>query len=211
VTEQQLDLFSAAVTRVELPSRQTLVPPPPAVANLDDRALIAAIPAANLAESVALANEAGRRRLAAAVPAFAAVCGRFAGFGIDRIVPEQAAALQALSAIGGRDAAEAVSLMIVRGVVQGPALKLAVAVAAQLRATLPPDALRSFLRHDDPDIRANACRCARRKPELISAMIELLDDINHNVAKSAGCALGHLGRIEARPMLVSLLRSHPKK
>ena len=54
---------------------------------------------------MALAAEAGRRRLAAAVPSLETLCRRFSGFGIDRMVPEQAAALQALAAIGGREAA----------------------------------------------------------------------------------------------------------
>ena len=119
-----------------------------------------------------------------------ALCRRFAGFGIDRVVPEQSAALRALAVIGSRDAAQAVSLLIVRGVVQGPALGLAVAVAARLHASLPADVLRSLLRHADPDIRANACHFACRRPELIAVMIDLLDDLNHAVARSAACALG---------------------
>ena len=156
--------------------------------DLDDEALIAAIPAANLGDCTALATEAARRRLAAAIPALEALCRRFAGFGIDRVVPEQSAALRALAVIGSRDAAQAVSLLIVRGVVQGPALGLAVAAAAQLHASLPADVLRSLLRHADPHIRANACRCACRQPELIAVMIDLLDDLNRAVARSAACA-----------------------
>ena len=35
-------------------------------------------------------------------------------------------------------------------------------------------------------------------------MIDLLDDLNQGVAKSAACALGQIGRIEARPMLAKL-------
>ena len=56
---------------------------------------------------------------------------------------------EALGEIGGRDAAQAVSLLIARGVVQGPTLGHAVAVAAQLRVALPADLLRSFLLHAD--------------------------------------------------------------
>src|SRR5258708_39703543 len=93
---------------------------------LDDQALIAAIPESNLADSIALGTEAGRRRLAAAILSLETLCRRFSGFGIDRMVPEQAAALQALAVISGREAAQAVSRLIVRGVVQGPALNLAV-------------------------------------------------------------------------------------
>src|SRR5262249_61273615 len=96
----------------------------------------------SLADSTALATEAGRRRLATAIPSLETLCRRFSGFGIDRMVPEQAAALRALAVIGGREAAQAVSRLIVRGVVQGPALNLAVSPAAQIGSTLPPGGLR---------------------------------------------------------------------
>lgn len=209
--EQQLDLFSAAGIPAEQPVPQNLARRP-AVADLDDEALIAAIPAANLGDCTALAAEAARRQLAAAIPALEALCRRFAGFGIDRVVPEQSAALRALAAIGGRDAAQALSRLIVRGgVVQGPVLGRAVAIAAQLSASLPADVLLSLLRYADPDIRANACRCACRRPELIVAMIDLLDDLNEAVVRSAACALGQMGRIEARPMLAGLLREEPSE
>src|ERR1700687_3177790 len=99
--------------------------------------------------------------------------------------------------------------MIVQGAVQGPALNLALKAAAQLHSTLPADVLRSLLRHPNPDIRAHACRCARRSPELISVMIDLLDDLNQDVARSAACALGQMGRSEARSMLARLLREQP--
>src|SRR5215510_10743522 len=121
--EQQLDLFSSACVQADghLPLNKLH----PAATVLDDQALIAAIPSSNLADSIALAAEAGRRQLAAAVPSLEALCRRFSGFGIDRMVPEQTAALQALAAIGSRDAAQVVSLLIVRAVVQGPTLSLA--------------------------------------------------------------------------------------
>ena len=109
----------------------------PTATVLDDQALIAAIPNSNLADSIALVAEAGRRRLTTAVPGLETLCRRFSGFGIDRMVPEQAAALQALAAIGGREAAQAVSQLIVRGVVQGPVLSLAVSTAARIGSTLP--------------------------------------------------------------------------
>ena len=118
--EQQLDLFSSASIQVDRPVPLSMELRPAATA-LDDQALIAAIPDSNLADSRALAAEAGRRRLAAAVPSLETLCRRFSGFGIDRMVPEQAAALQALAVISGREAAQAVSQLIVRRVVQGPA------------------------------------------------------------------------------------------
>ena len=208
--EQQLDLFSSAGIQAERPLPQSMELRP-AAAVLDDQALIAAIPESNLAHSRALATEAGRRRLAAAVPSLEALCRRFSGFGVERMVPEQAVALHALAMISGREAAQAVSQLIVRGVVQGPALNLAVSIAARIGATLPVDVLRSLLRHPDPGVRASACGCARRCPELIAVMIDLLDDLNPGVAKSAACALGQIGRIEARPKLAKLLREEPSE
>jgi len=208
--EQQLDLFSAS----GIPVAQVLPQQPasfPAVTDLDDDALIAAIPTASLGDCAALTAEAARRKLADAIPALEALCRSFAGFGIERVVPEQSVALRALGEIGGRDAAQAVALLIARVVVQGPTLGHAVAVAAQLRVALPADLLRSLLLHADPLIRADACRCARRRPELITVMIDLLDDLNHAVARAAACALGQMGRIEARPMLICLLGDEPSE
>jgi len=178
---------------------------------MDDATLIAAIPESALDDSSALVAEAGRRHLAAAVPALTALCRRFAGFGIERAVPEQAAALEGLAMIGGRDATHAVVQMIERVVVGGPTLKAAVSVAARLHATLSVEALRSLLRHAEPPIRADACRCARPVPELIALMVELLDDLDRTVATSAACALGQMGRTEARAMLKSLLRDQPSE
>jgi len=204
---QQLDLFSNAGVGMGRP------PPsaerPLVAADMDDEALIAAIPESSLTDSSKLAAEAGRRRLAAAIPALAALGRRFAGFGADRAVPEQTAAIQGLVMIGGRDAADIVTDMIERAVVCGPTLNDAVRAAVQLRATLSTDVARSLLRHPVPAIRADACRCARPSPETIYLMIELLRDPDPIVARSAACALGHMGRAEARPMLKSLLRKAP--
>jgi HEAT repeat protein len=207
---QQLDLFSSSDIQAEPPPPESMEPRPTAAA-LDDQALIAAIPESNLADSVAFTTEAGRRQLAAAIPSLEMLCRRFSGFGIDCMVPEQAAALQALAVIRGREAVQVVSRLIVRGVVQGPALNLAVSTAARIGSTLPAEVLRSLLRHPNPDIRASACGCARRHPELISMMIDLLEDLNQGVARSAACALGQIGRIEARPMLATLLRDEPSE
>ena len=208
--EQQLDLFSSPGIQADRPLRLRIELRPAATV-LDDQALIAAIPNSNLADSIVLAAEAGRRRLTAAVTSLETLCRRFSGFGIHHMVPEQAAALQALAAIGGREAAQAVSQLIVRAVVQGPTLNLAVSTAAQIGSALPADVLRSLLRHHDPGIRASVCGCARRRPELISVMIDLLDDLNQGVARSAACALGQIGRIEARPMQAKLLREEPSE
>ena len=97
--EQQLDLFSAS----GIPVAQVLPQQPasfPAVTDLDDDALIAAIPTASLGDCAALTAEAAHRKLADAIPALEALCRSFAGFGIERVVPEQSVALRALGEIG---------------------------------------------------------------------------------------------------------------
>jgi hypothetical protein len=176
---------------------------------LDDAALIAAIPDAGLADCHALAAEAGRRRLVPAIPALEALCRRFRGFGLHHPVPEQVAALSALAAVGGRDAASAVSQIIVDGVVQGPGPASAVGSAAKLKASLPAETMLVLLRHAEPAIRADACRCAHPQPRVITVLADLLDDLNAAVASAAACALGNMGRIEARPRLLHLLRENP--
>jgi HEAT repeat protein len=207
--DRQLDLFAGAGQRRD----QTAVPaigwPRLVAPELDDDALVAAIPSASLGDCRGLAAEAGHRRLAAAIPALEALCRRFCGFGIEREIPEQAAALNALATIGGREAAQAVMRMIVEQVVQGPGLKSAVAVAALLGASLPSMVAASLLRHPAPEIRASACRCAGRSPAAVPQLVELLDDADRAVTQEAACALGRMGRHEGRPLLLRLLREQP--
>jgi hypothetical protein len=207
---EQLDFFLDIGVGVERG------PPPSAgpalvLSEIDDDGLIAAIPESSLADSGILAAEAARRRLSGAVPALAKLCRRFAGFGTRRPIPEQAAAIEALVMIGGRDAAQAVSYLIEQAVVQEPTLPIAVSAAARLGSTLSPDALRRLLRHAEPGIRADACRCARPLPDLILVLVDLLDDLDCRVAISAASALGRMGRIEALPILKGLLRDEPSE
>jgi HEAT repeats len=210
MSERQLDLFSDVGQGVSQGSSQ-FMRQRPVSSEMDDEELIAAIPESSLADSCILAAEAGRRRLSPAVPALVTLCRRFAGFGSRRAVPEQAAAFEALATIGGRDAAHAVSQMIERAVVQGPTLRIAVRSAARLGSLLSPDVLRRLLVHAEPGIRAEACRCTRPFPELISLLIDLLDDLDRTVVTSAAFALGRMGRIEARPILKSLLKDDPSE
>ncbi len=212
----QLDLFSAggadparAQGRPQGRSGPLRRPRAKAPADYDDASLLAAIPDAGIPEGPGLTAEAGRRRLAAAVPILEATCRRFAGFGLEHAIPEQEAALQALGDIGGGPAARAVAGLISRTAVQGPALRTALAVAGRLGADLPESLVVTFLRHADPGIRAEACRCVRRMPRAIPVLVELLDDLNEATAKAAACALGRIGRPEARPALLRLLREAP--
>ena len=207
--DRQLDLFAGS----PVPATHHVTPPggpPPLVpTELNDAALLAAIPASGVTDGRALAVEAGRRRLGIAVPVLEDYCRRFAGFGTQRALPEQIAALDALAAIGGSDAARAVERTIGRGWVQGPTLPHAVAAAVRLGSRLAADIVLPLLRHADPAIRADACKLARPGPGIAATLIDLLDDLHREVGVGAACALGRLGRTEALPLLKQVLRQAP--
>jgi HEAT repeats len=206
---QQLDLFRHVPAPVE-PSPSDEVPRPViGPDSLEDEELLAALPHAGFADSVALTAEVGRRRLPAAIPVLEALCRRFAGFGADRIVPEQAAAIDALAQIAGADAAQALARLIARRTVQGPCLQRTVGAAARLGAKLPAGTVMELLRHDDPQIRADACRFAQASPDMVAQLRDLLDDFQRPVRMAAACALGLMGRNEVRPLLARYLREEP--
>jgi HEAT repeat protein len=206
---KQLDLFSQSADPEGPHSPGVSSRPVIACETLSDEGLISALRNAGIRDSIGLAAETGHRRLAAAIPALEALCRRFAGFGADRIVPEQAAALDALAAIGGGEAAQALVRVIIKGVVQGPCLQKAVSAAAGLRARMPAGSVLKLLQHDDPQIRADACRCVRASPEAAALLHDLSDDLHPYVQMAAACALGRLGRREVRPLLLRFLREKP--
>lgn len=209
MSEQQLDLFSARGLAPEDHIPVSAKPYQPVPSNLDDATLIEALPVVCLGDCIALCAEAGRRRLIAAIPVLEALCRRFKGFGLEHAVPEQVAALHAFTAIGAREGADAVGRILVENVVQGPALYDAVLAAFRLGCLLPHTVSRVLLQHDDVRIRAAACRCARPHAEIVPLLADLLDDLHRPVAVAAACALGRAGKIEARPMLASLLVTEP--
>ena len=205
----QLDLFSGSgfshAPAPEQPARPTISAP----AELDDAALLAAIPASGVADGPSLAEEAGRRRLVAAVPVLEDYCRRFSGYGLSRALPEQVAALDALATIGGPDAARSVAQIITRGWVQGPAVASAAAAAAHLKSRLPANTVLTLLRHAAPTVRRHACVLARGGAEVIATLTDLLGDLHADVRIEAACALGRMGRAQAVPLLKLVLGQAP--
>jgi HEAT repeat protein len=207
--DRQQDLFTFQTHHRERLSPEAQWNRPILPAMLDDAALIAAIPSAGLTDAPALAAEAGSRKLVSAVPALEHLCNRLTLLGADRPVPEQIVALRALKMIGGPEAAQAVARLLTHNAIRGPGLQIAVSAAAQLRSTLSPAVQSALLRHRDPTIRADACRCARATPEIVALLIDLLEDLREPVAMAAAFALGRMSRPEARPLLLRLLRTAP--
>jgi hypothetical protein len=205
----QLDLFRHVPAPAEHPPSDEVAQPVIAADTIDDDELLAGLPHARITDSVALAAEAGRRRMTAAIPALEALCRRFSGFGANRIVPEQAAAIDALAEIAGADAARALARLIARRTVEGPCLQRAVAAAACLGAKLPAATVLKLLRNDDPQIRADACRFAQPSADMVAQLRELLDDLQRPVRMAAACALGLMGRNEVRSFLARYLREEP--
>ncbi len=211
VSEQQLDLFADFVSFSpnHAPPMQEEAAAPVSPAELSDDALLERIRRARIADCRALAVEAGRRSLAAAVPALEALCRRFTGFGVSVALPEQVAALGGFAGIGGVDAARVVARMIAQQVVQGPGLIVAAETAASLGSRLSAGCALALLRDPEPRVRAAACRCAPHGPEVVAVMVELLGDLHAPVSRAAACALGRMGRREARPLLVEMLCRDP--
>ena len=205
----QWDLFAAG-GRAPAPSPN---PEPPRSAAdpaaFSDEAILAAIPDAGIPLVLALIQEAGRRRLPAAIPVLGRLCQLFAGFGLEREVPEQAVALDALASIGGQDARLVVSELLDDHRVQGPTLKVAVRVAAALRCRLSAATVLPLLRHADPEVRAIACNLGRPQADVNASLIDLLADLDATVRTSSACALGRFGRQEARSALKTMLRRAP--
>jgi hypothetical protein len=205
--DAQLDLFADRVKIEGSSNMKSMRPISPG--DLSDNALIAALPASMLYDACALAAEAGKRQLSSAVTALVTLCHCFVGFGIDRRVPEQAAALQALTVIGGPEASRSVSQMIAKGIFQGPTLAVAVAAASQLRAIVPTDVALRLLRHANPLVRASACDCVRPGGDITTVLIDLLNDLDREVTIAAACDLGRMGRVEARIQLKRYLKERP--
>lgn len=141
MARQQLDFFSTSASPSESCSSSNAVNQPvKPPSSLEDAEIVAQIPKAGVVEAPLLATEAGHRRLTGAISALESLCQRFAGFGLNRRIPEQEAALDALVMIGGRDARKSVTKMILKGAVQGPSLGTAVAYTMAKQEALSSDA-----------------------------------------------------------------------
>jgi hypothetical protein len=99
--------------------------------------------------------------------------------------------------------------MIDKGIVQGPNLAVAVIAASRLGVKLNPVVALPLLRHAEPSVRAATCACARPGGDIVATLIDLLADLNGEAATAAACALGIMGRVEARDLLKRCLIEKP--
>ncbi len=177
--------------------------------DLDDAALLAAVPYAKLGDCEMLSAELVERRLAAAAPALEALCRRFRGFGRTHPVREQIIALNTLAALGGAASSAAVTRLVAEGIIERPGLRTAFTAAAVLKARLPADIVLAALGDAEPAMRALACQCARFWPQAAPRLLELLHDLHEDVANAAAVTLGGMGRREAMSRLMRLIETAP--
>jgi hypothetical protein len=153
-------------------SEGSRVQPPLRAAELTDAALIAALPDAGVTAAPRLAAEASRRRLAGAVPSLEKLCRRPTGFGANRLIPQQLAALEALADIGGEAARQVVARLVAQRIVQGPTLAAALNAAARLGSSLPPARLGEFL--NDHDRACSDGRAPNDPPEIALKLVPFI-------------------------------------
>jgi hypothetical protein len=176
---------------------------------MTDDALCASIAAISLGQAAEILGEVARRRLVTALPPLAGLIRRFKGYLPRGPIIEQTAALQALVAIGGAAAAAVVRTAIERGEFNRANLATALRTAAQLGVRLEPSVVEAALGHEEAEIRVAACAFVSARPNLLALLVERLADPDEQIRIAAACALGNLGRVEARPILRSLLQTSP--
>ena len=204
---RQTDLFGdrGTVAPVAAPAAR-----PPCPDTLSDEELLARLPGAGIAEAGLLCSLVAERGLGdRALPALGSLWRRFAGFGQDRLLPEQVAVVETLAKIGTAHARE-----MLTGIVTAPGLPsvllptaLRAALAVSLR--LPGTFTGPLLAHGDPEIREFAIRlCAFGRPEF-EALEACLADRQPAVRRAAAIVLGGLGRDRAKAVLLAELARHP--
>jgi HEAT repeat protein len=210
VAPDQYDLFDVGEAPLAaVAAKRSTNPRAPAANAMADDALCASIVSVALGDAAGVLGEVAHRRLASAVPHLAALIRRFKGFETRRPIIEQTEALGALVAIGGLDAAAVLRSAIERGEFNRANLGAALRAAAQLGIRLEPSVVEAALSHDEAEIRLAACAFASARPNLLALLLERLADQDEQVRVAATCALGDLGRIEARPLLLRLLQISP--
>lgn len=205
----QYDLFGAC----EAPRSSGVAEPSPKsgapAREMSDQALCASIATVTLSDAAQILGEVARRRLTNAVPCLAGLIRRFKGFETRRPIIEQTEAVAALVAIGGPEAAAVLRSAIEHGEFNRANLGAALRAAAGLSIRLEPSVVEAALGHDEAEIRLAACAFVSARPGVIAHLLERLGDADERVKIAAACALGDLGRIEARPVLLGLLRTSP--
>ena len=178
------------------------LPPDEAPAALTDDAVLQGLRAAFGERRRALAEEAGRRQLSAAIPSLV-IAAR------PRDTDTQIAALRALENIGGEDAAAAVVKLMQSQVVTREALNVGIVVAENMGCRLGAGGLEPLAEADEPEVRLALCHCLKPGPEAVELLRVLVRDSVREVALLAARTLALRGLPDGIVPLVEALRSAP--
>ena len=153
--------------------------------------------------------EVERRREPTAAPSLVRVCCRHAGFDRSCAVPEVAAALKALAAIGAADAAPAILRLVEQGALGHGSVAAALRYFASVRHRPAVALLRPHLDHDEAELREAACTLAAviGSHSHIERLLELCNDTSAEVVGAALISLGNLGHRPVKKLLESRLQT----
>ena len=204
---QQTDLFGERGTltlvavRAARPSRPD---------TLSDEDILSRLPGARIAEAGPLCSLVVERGLGdRALPALESLWRRFAGFGQDRLLPEQVAVVETLAKIGTAHAREMLAGIVTAPGLPLPLLPTALRAVLAVSLRLPATFTGPLLAHGDPEIREFAIRlCAFGRPEF-EDLEACLADTQPTVRRAAAIVLGGFGRDRAKAVLLAELARHP--
>ena len=183
---------------------------PPFPDTLSDEELVARLPGARIAEAGPLCGLVVERGLGdRALPALESLWRRFAGFGQDRLLPEQVAVVETLAKIGTAAAPEMLAGIVAAPELPLPLLPTALRAALAVSLRLPGTFTGPLLAHGDPEIREFAIRlCAFGRPEF-EGLEACLADTHAAVRRAAAIVLGGFGWDRAKAVLLAELARHP--
>ena len=205
---RQYDLFGDRGTVAPVAVRAARRPCPD---TLSDEELLARLPGARIAEGGPLCTLVVERGLGdRALPALESLWRRFAGFGQDRLLPEQVAVVETLAKIGTAAARE-----LLAGIVTAPDLPpvLLPTGAARRPGGIAP-ASRNLHRPPAGPWRSGESGssrygCARLARPEFGGLEACLADTQPAVRRAAAIVLGGFGRDRAKAVLLAELARHP--
>ena len=204
---RQTDLFGerGTLTPVAAPAARPSCPN-----TLSDEELLDRLPGARIAEAGLLCTLVVERGLGdRALPALESLWRRFAGFGQDRLLPEQVAVVETLAKIGTAHAREMLAGIVTAPDLPFPLMATALRAALAVSLRLPATFTGPLLAHGDPEIREFAIRlCAFGRPEF-EGLEACLADTHAAVRRAAAIVLGGFGQDRAKAVLLAELARHP--
>ena len=204
---RQTDLFGDRGTVTPVAVRAAR---PPCPDTLSDEDILDRLPGAGIAEAGLLCTLVVERGLGdRALPALESLWRRFAGFGQDRLLPEQVAVVETLAKIGTAAAREMLAGIVTAPELPFPLLPTALRAALAVSLRLPGTFTGPLLAHGDPEIREFAIwLCALGRPEF-EGLEACLADTQPAVRRAAAIVLGGFGRDRAKAILLAELARHP--